>query len=350
MENYYLHVDGKKANHAGSKAVEDCETILREIGFIRIRAYSSFFKIKLMRKLVKGLQLLRLFFLPIGSVLVIEHPIYIKNRYLKDLKKLKEIRKIKLIFIIHDIESFRKLLKNEEKYKEKDDFMISIADIIIAHNPKMIKMINQVYGFPMNKMVSLDIFDYLLNTKVDSNKNKKGKDLGIMIVGNLNPQKVGYLYSSNFNNNISKFNLFGPEFDEKKLVNGNYFGQYSPDEIIEKLEGSFGLVWDGNSANTCDGNIGKYLKINNPHKTSMYIAAKYPIIIWEEAALADFVISNGIGITIKNLWEIPEKIEKITENEYNIMLDNVSRLSDKITSGYFLKKALGTAVEKLEEI
>ena len=39
-----------------------------------------------------------------------------------------------------------------------------------------------------------------------------------------------------------------------------YFGSFLPDELPVALEGGFGLVWDGDSAETCSGVFGEYLR------------------------------------------------------------------------------------------
>ena len=38
------------------------------------------------------------------------------------------------------------------------------------------------------------------------------------------------------------------------------FDYFLPEELIENLEGSLGLVWDGNTIETCDGPFGNYLR------------------------------------------------------------------------------------------
>ena len=58
------------------------------------------------------------------------------------------------------------------------------------------------------------------------------------------------------------------------------------------MEGSFGLVWDGISVETCAGVYGEYLKVNNPHKTSLYLASGIPVIIWKEAAWLSLLNAN----------------------------------------------------------
>ena len=51
-----------------------------------------------------------------------------------------------------------------------------------------------------------------------------------------------------------------------------YKGVYPPDQLPDKIQGGWGLIWDGSSLKGCQGNYGEYLKYNNPHKTSFYIA------------------------------------------------------------------------------
>ena len=79
----------------------------------------------------------------------------------------------------------------------------------------------------------------------------------------------------------------------------------------------------------------------------MYLASGFPVIIWKEAALAEFVEKNHVGITVDSLWEIPDILNKISEEEYENMLNNVANVSKKITKGYFLRKALNQAMSKL---
>lgn len=107
-----------------------------------------------------------------------------------------------------------------------------------------------------------------------------------------------------------------------------------------KMEGDYGLVWDGAELNCCAGTVGEYLKYNNPHKVSLYIASEMPIIIWEKAALAKFVKDNNIGITVSSLYELPEVLSKVTKQEYQMYKYNLSRLSADVKNGKYLTEAL----------
>ena len=100
------------------------------------------------------------------------------------------------------------------------------------------------------------------------------------------------------------------------------------------------MVWDGPSAESCEGVFGEYLKYNNPHKCSLYLAAGLPVIIWKQAALAPFIVGNHLGFCVNSLDEIDSVLDKITDEEYKTISQNCRKIGEKIRSGYFLTKAL----------
>ena len=106
------------------------------------------------------------------------------------------------------------------------------------------------------------------------------------------------------------------------------------------------MVWDGESSNTCSGNFGEYMRYNNPHKVSLYVASEIPVVIWKEAALASFVLENNIGIAIESINEIYREISKLTDENYNNMKANIKNIAQKVRDGYFLTRAL----KQVEEI
>ena len=77
----------------------------------------------------------------------------------------------------------------------------------------------------------------------------------------------------------------------------------------------------------------------------MYIAAKLKVIVWEESAMAPFVIKYNIGITIKSVSEIDEKLSKLSIDEISIMDKNVSELSEKLRKGTFFCDAFSKALQ-----
>ena len=91
--------------------------------------------------------------------------------------------------------------------------------------------------------------------------------------------------------------------------------------------------------------IWHYLRYNNPHKVSLYLTAGIPVIVWKESALANFITKNKLGIAVSSLNEIKEKIEKLSDKEYDEMLKNISKVSSKTKNGGFLTEAINKVKE-----
>ena len=166
--------------------------------------------------------------------------------------------------------------------------------------------------------------------------------MGVIVAGSLHPKKSRYIYNAP---ETLKLNLFGINYDDRGLKNHNYKGSFMPDELPFVLEGSFGLVWDGDTADTCSGVYGEYLRLNNPHKTSLYLASSIPVIIWDQAALADFVEENGCGIKVSSLQEIPGILSNMSEDKYRELTEGAKAVSERLRAGYYTKKAVNQCME-----
>ena len=112
------------------------------------------------------------------------------------------------------------------------------------------------------------------------------------------------------------------------------------EDFIAGVEGDFGLVWDGDSTESCTGSFGEYLRWNSPHKVSFYLRAGLPIIIWREAAVASIIEQEGIGLCIDSLSELDTLLPTITPEQMETMRTNVRRISEKLAQGGFLRDAL----------
>jgi hypothetical protein len=89
------------------------------------------------------------------------------------------------------------------------------------------------------------------------------------------------------------------------------------------------------------------MKINNPHKMSLYLAAGLPVIIWEEAAEAQFVKREQVGITVKSLYELPKILNGICEDDYEKMKKNAEVIGKRLRTGEYLTSAIKQAEDKL---
>ncbi|WP_051006281.1 hypothetical protein [Liquorilactobacillus vini] len=113
-----------------------------------------------------------------------------------------------------------------------------------------------------------------------------------------------------------------------------------PDILPKYLRQSFGLIWDGTSLNQCDGVFGEYLKYNNPHKMSLYLSSGLPVIVWKQAAVADFVEKNQVGITINRLSDLDEILDKLSIDDYRQLKENVVKIAKGMRNGVYIKRAV----------
>ncbi len=279
-----------------------------------------------------------------GDVLFIQCPFRDHSVFLGSVfKKLKK-RGVRIVLLLHDLEKLRHLKNRNTSFFNRvkcvfEDKIIRHADKMIVHNEKM-KEVLASSGIPEEKMICLGIFDYLTGGE-DVQEKDSVKDLPVVIAGNLMREKSGYAYDLPSD---VPFALYGPFYNGEGKDNIDYRGSYPPEELMSALDGSFGLVWDGPSADTCEGVWGEYLKINNPHKTSLYLASGLPVIIWKEAALASFIESNGAGICVGSLKDIGGIKAKITDEEYQRMKENTKTVGTRLRSGQYLSEALKKAV------
>ena len=342
LKEEFLHDNNVK--NAGNKARNDVEEIVKREGYQALvlsvdNWYEmSTLKAQLHKSKAFGQALAQL---KQGDELLIQFPMLHHSFFTTHHVKKAQKKGVKVHFIIHDLEALRYAnldtvpLKHKIRVQIQESGLLGAADGIIAHNPIM-KSVLVNKGVAEDKIVSLGIFDYLIPNFQE--KSGLTKDQPIIVAGNLAQEKAGYLYSLP---DEPAYNLYGVGFDESRaLANETYFGSFLPDELPAALEGGFGLVWDGDSAETCSGVFGEYLRYNNSHKASLYLAAGFPVVVWEESALAHFVIDKQCGLVVSSLSDLKENLDTLSEEQYKEMLENAKQIGSKLRQGQYLRTAL----------
>ena len=342
LKEEFLHDNNVK--NAGNKARNDVEEIVKREGYQALvlsvdNWYEmSTLKAQLHKSKAFGQALAQL---KQGDELLIQFPMLHHSFFTTHHVKKAQKKGVKVHFIIHDLEALRYAnldtvpLKHKIRVQIQESGLLGAADGIIAHNPIM-KSVLVNKGVAEDKIVSLGIFDYLIPNFQE--KSVLTKDQPIIVAGNLAQEKAGYLYSLP---EEPAYNLYGVGFDESRaLANETYFGSFLPDELPAALEGGFGLVWDGDSAETCSGVFGEYLRYNNSHKASLYLAAGFPVVVWEESALAHFVIDKQCGLVVSSLSDLKENLDTLSEEQYKEMLENAKQIGSKLRQGQYLRTAL----------
>ena len=332
------------ARNAGNKARNDVEEIVKREGYqpllLIVEDWYQMGTVKAQRHKAKALA--QAFSqLESGDQLLIQFPMLHHSFFTTRLVRKIQRRGVQVYFIIHDLEALRYAnldtvpLKHKIRVHLQESSLLKVADGVIAHNPIM-KSVLVEKGIPEHKLVSLEIFDYLIPNYQE--KDGLSKDQPIIVAGNLAQEKAGYLYQLPAR---PAYNLYGVGFDESRaLENEAYFGSFLPDELPAALEGGFGLVWDGDSAETCSGVFGEYLRYNNSHKASLYLASGFPLVVWKQSALSRFVLENGCGIAVESLHDLKNTIENLSDADYQELIANAKNIGKKIRDGFYLTSAL----------
>ena len=246
LSNYVV-----KDRDAGAKAPKDVNAVFEQ-NFGKIYMLYHINR-RYIRNILSWLNMHRLKNAFRDEYMFVQWPLYLWSPVtVEDILTIKSKKKVVLI---HDIDSFRKYPDSTEKRKEEIQ-RLNKFDVVIAHNRKMITWLKE--NGLKKPCVSLELFDYLAETKPSQKKNI-GEDNNYTICF------AGNLIKSRFMQSISQYihspiNIYGNKPDY--ILNGEnlcYQGSYSPTALCEAMNGDFGLIWDGGSCEECSGNDGQYM-------------------------------------------------------------------------------------------
>ena len=144
--------------------------------------------------------------------------------------------------------------------------------------------------------------------------------------------------------------LYGKGFEESEnhCDRLHYHGFIASDDFISNVKADFGLVWDGDSIDACTGAWGEYLKINNPHKTSFYLRAGIPVIVWSQAAMAAFVRDNHLGLVVDTIEDIGRQLRTLTKDQYQQIRENAAAIALRLADGHYVKEGMQAADKYLQ--
>ena len=283
-----------------------------------------------------------------GDVVIIQFPLIGHTVLFGPVVKSLHRRGVKIVLFIHDLDGLRAVFGSPGKATElrlrlEEQAAMEYADAIIAHNERMADLIVERYGVARNKIVSLGIFDYLVDSNQTDFVSRKEYE-PLVVAGNLSPIKCSYL--SVLPDDV-QFSLYGAGYEGAPRDNVAYEGVFPAGELPGTLYGGFGLVWDGDSSETCSGITGQYLKVNNPHKASLYLASGLPVIIWDQAALADVIVEKGCGMAVASLLELRSALDNLGDESYARMVNAAKNVGLELRRGVNTRTALTKAAETL---
>ena len=334
---------------AGNKAKTDNEDTIEKMGAINLGlkrtvndSHVLAFFLNFAGALLAALSLRK------GDILLLQYPV---KKYFAFLCRAAHWHGAKTIALIHDLGYFRRHKLTIEKEMDR----LSSCDYVIASNAKMAQWLKE-HGLKL-PVGSLGLWDYhakAFNTAAKDTPSSKDADgnrqMRVVYAGALAMRKNSFLIELTEKLQGWKLLLIGNRDGLPGLHNNpdvEYHSFMQPEDFISNIDADFGLVWDGDSLDTCSGNFGEYLRWNTPHKVSFYLRSGLPVIVWKESAMAPIIEREGVGITIDSLKELSTKLKEIPSDSYKRMHRNAMELAKKLNDGYFLKQALKKAEDTL---
>lgn len=321
----------KKACNAGVKPPVDFEDVLRRLGGVNIglpRIYLSSVKVAYHWSRLSAQA--ASFRIPLNGLLFLQYPGQNYGTGLLRVHHQARARRARIAYLIHDINSLRGGNDNDTYLNE--------ADVLIVHTANMARWLDSKLSSP--RFVILGIFDYLTDFR-PSIKIAAGPVWRIAFAGNL--AKAAFISKISGLPETISYMLYGNGLPSGVSLDPNitYCGTFTPEKLLPEIENNhFGLVWDGDSADTCSGHYGEYLRYNAPYKASSYLAAGLPLIVWDQMGIAEFVIARGIGITVSSLGEIPARLAALAPEEYERIRTNALLMQELIATGHFYESAI----------
>ena len=315
--------------NAAPKAPSDINIILKKELNVKITKIirNGNYKIKLLFNFIK------LAFTK--ELIILQHPLLLRNSIYNFLPKKRTI------ILIHDISSLRN--QNDNNLK-KELGIFKKFNYIIVHNNKM-KNYLVSKGIKKESLYALDLFDYLANNNINKEYTFNSKNVTLIYPGNLKKEKSPFIYQLDDKKLNFKINLYGLGITNNISNKLQYKGSFEPDEI-NNINGDIGLIWDGNYDESDEKEWYKnYTKYNNPHKLSCCMALGIPVIVWEKAAIADFIKKENIGYTINNIYDI----NNIDFSDYDIKRKNAIKIGERVRNGYYTKKVIDKIIKKIDE-
>lgn len=256
--------------------------------------------------------------------------------YISLLVKIAKLRHVHLNYVVHDL-TFLRFGNSEQSGLEVS--LLKKMDTIFIHTDAMADVVRNK-GIKAELKI-MHLFDYYSDDAMMDKQELLSMQNVVAFAGNLDKSKfLQSLFKSEIPSNI-QYHLYGLLKDKEAVLNKqiSYKGAFKPNHT-GAVKAGWGLLWDGDSIDTCSGNLGEYLKINSSHKISLYLACGMPIILWRKSSLVKWLTEKDVCVLIDSLEQIPQVLSNISEQRYAVMVDNVRKLGNTLRQGGLLKSLL----------
>jgi len=268
---------------------------------------------------------------------------------------LKANRKVRSILFVYDLPLdqwiFQGIKPSNDAYRFESSFLSSF-DILCVFNNAMKKVISQRYKIPNNRFVEFELLDCRARFTPPVTKKIDRNNWRIIYSGNADQQYVGrWLASISPAKNLT-YEVLGPYGDWISSLGRpdvEYHG-FIVDKISEltsrhheylSSRADFGII-------KYTDQMKMYCRYSSTSKFSSYVSAGLPVLVPDDYQyITRLVRKYDVGLTFSSLDEVPEILRGLTTAKYQQMRNNCLCLSEKLSNGYFFKRALKLSLKKL---
>ncbi len=250
--------------------------------------------------------------------------------------------KYKSIVLIHSIESLQSDSENMDVQKREVE-LLNRFDVVMSQSHRMSEWL--VSMGVTTPIVTFELFDYVCEKDI-SNPSK----YDVSYVSHVGDVRPTFLYDTLNENEDCTFQILGRDLNVSRLAYNNFvFDCVEYSNIINGLEGKYGLVWSGDYMDTTINDYENENLVTISYVLSLYLAAEIPVIVWSGSVEADVVNKYHIGICVDDLYDLKKKINMVDEEEYMEMKGDVASLGQRIRSGLFSWSGIERALDIVYE-
>jgi glycosyltransferase involved in cell wall biosynthesis len=240
------------------------------------------------------------------------------------------------VFFIHDVVPL--MFENNRYLLGKYIELYNQADLLILPSQNMADFLYKE-GLNVHQYVVQRMWDCPLsvNTSVIPRFNKL-----IQFAGQTDGFKFSFVQRWKYES--VRLAVTASEGDWEHGENIEFLGWFQDQNLLAntmRRNGGFGLLW------TEDEYCKEYMTLNACSKLSLYLASGIPVIVHNSIPEADTIFQKNLGLVVDSLDEAVEKIEKMTKDQYDQMVQNVASFGRLLRGGFFTRKVLTDALFQL---
>ncbi|MGT2826838.1 sugar transferase [Streptococcus himalayensis] len=261
-----------------------------------------------------------------GDTIVLQtptwHPTEFERAYLQQLRAGYDIN---LVLFVHDVPplmfsgNFYRMPQVIETY--------NMADVIIVPSEAMLRVLRE-NGLTVKKVLLQHMWDHTTPLSWQTPQFEK------LVNFSGSPERFQFIKEWKYDLPLHVFAAPNAKLEAPASTVIQEEWKFKT-ELLDKLasNGGFGLVWN----QTEDS---EYYSLNASYKLSTYLAAGLPVLVPATLSNKEIIENNHLGFVIHSLEEVPEILNKISQEKYDGLVRNVKRFRVLLNEGYFTKKVL----------